>query len=386
MARKPPKYALHKPSGHARVRISGKDFYLGEYNSKESLEEYDRLLAKYFLGSLDVDRDSLLIARLAIMYVEHARGYYLKDGVQTSEVNAIQMALKPLVKMFGREKIHSFGPRKLGMVRESMIQLKWARTTINQAIQRINRMLRWASQNEYAEASVYQSCRTMTGLRRGRCEAKESEPVQPAPPTNIDAIELFVARPIWSMIQLQLCTGMRPGEVCIVRASDIDVSGPVWEFRPQTHKTAHHGRERLIFIGPRGQEILRSYVATTEDEGYLFRPDAAETVRQTLRKASRQTPITPSQAKRSRKADPKRTPGERYQRTSYTRAIARACRLAKVPEWSPNQLRHNAATDLRKIHGLEGTRTVLGHSTTDMTQIYAEIDFEAARKIMLASG
>jgi site-specific recombinase XerC len=29
---------------------------------------------------------------------------------------------------------------------------------------------------------------------------------------------------------------------------------------------------------------------------------------------------------------------------------------------------------------------VLGHSTTDMTQIYAEIDFEAARKIMLASG
>ena len=181
------------------------------------------------------------------------------------------------------------------------------------------------------------------------------------------------------MIQLQLCTGMRPGEVCIIRASDIDVSGPVWEFRPQTHKTAHHGRERLIFIGPRGQEILRSYMATTEDEGYLFRPDAAETVRQTLRKASRQTPITPSQAKRSRKADPKRTPGERYQRTSYTRAIARACRLAKVPEWSPNQLRHNAATDLRKIHGLEGTRTVLGHSTTD-------IDFEAARKIMLASG
>ena len=79
MARKPPKYALHKPSGHARVRINGKDFYLGEHNSKESLEEYDRLLAKYFLGSLDVDRDSLLIARLAIMYVEHARGYYLKE-------------------------------------------------------------------------------------------------------------------------------------------------------------------------------------------------------------------------------------------------------------------------------------------------------------------
>ena len=51
-----------------------------------------------------------------------------------------------------------------------------------------------------------------------------------------------------------------------------------------------------------------------------------------------------------------------------------------------NQLRQDAATELRKIHGLEGTRTVLGHSSTDMTQVYAEIDFDAARKIMLASG
>ncbi|MEJ7591114.1 MAG: hypothetical protein WKF77_06160 [Planctomycetaceae bacterium] len=29
-------------------------------------------------------------------------------------------------------------------------------------------------------------------------------------------------------------------------------------------------------------------------------------------------------------------------------AIARACKLAKVPLWSPNRLRHNAATELRK--------------------------------------
>jgi hypothetical protein len=103
MARKPPKYALHT-SGQARVRINGKDFYLNEYNSKDSLEAYERLLAKYFLGSLDVDRDSLQISRLSIMYVEYARGYYRKDGVQTSDVHAIQMALRPLVKMFGREK------------------------------------------------------------------------------------------------------------------------------------------------------------------------------------------------------------------------------------------------------------------------------------------
>ena len=188
------------------------------------------------------------------------------------------------------------------------------------------------------------------------------------------------------MIQLQLCTGMRPGEVCILRARDLDRSGDVWTFIPQTHKTAHHGRQRLIFIGPRGQEILQPYLASLKDDGYVFRPDAAEKARNQLRKSQRKSPMTPSQAKRKPKATPKKSAGEYYLRTSYTRAITRACKLAKINEWAPNQLRHNAATELRKKHGLEGTRTVLGHSTTDMTEIYAEIDFETARKIMRSSG
>lgn len=386
MTRKLPKYALHKPSGHARVRINGKDYYLGVYDSPESHEEYDRLIAKYVLKKLDPVRDSVSIARLAVMYVEFAKGYYLKDGKPTSEISVIQLGLKPLIRLFGSEKANAFGPRKLKLVREDMISRKLARTTINKAVQRINRMLRWATENEIVDGSVSTACKAIAGLRRGRCEARETTSVQPVPPADVDAIELFVSRPVWSMIQLQLCTGMRPGEVCIIRACNIDVSGPVWEYRPQTHKTAHHGRKRLIFIGPKGQEILRPYMATTKDEGYLFRPDVAEESRNAIKRAGRKSPMTPSQAKRTRSESPKRPPGKRYQRVSYTRAISRACKLAKVPDWSPNQLRHNAATNLRKIHGLEGTRTVLGHSTTDMTQVYAEIDFDAARKIMEASG
>jgi hypothetical protein len=41
-------YLLHRPSGRARVRINGRDVYLGRYNSPESLEEYRRLLAEHF--------------------------------------------------------------------------------------------------------------------------------------------------------------------------------------------------------------------------------------------------------------------------------------------------------------------------------------------------
>jgi integrase len=385
MPKRAPKYSLHKPSGRARVRIKGKDIYLGDYNSRESLERYNEIVAKWLTGKCDIDREALTLSRLAIMYVDFARGYYRKDGSETAEVYCIQMALKPLIRMHGRENVGNFGPRKLKAVRDEMIRLNWARTTINASVQRINRMFRWAAENEYADAAVYQSCRSMTGLRRGRCNARETKPVQPAPQCDIDAIELYVSRQIWSMIQLQLVTGMRPGEVCMIRGCDLDQSGPVWEYRPQTHKTEHHGRQRLIFIGPRGQAILKPYLDLYPD-GSLFRPDDSERARNSLRKSGRKTPMTPGHANRTRKEDPQRTPGERYQRTSYTRAISRACRLAKVPEWSPNQLRHNAATELRKQFGLEATRTVLGHSNADMTQVYAELDFDVARKIMLSSG
>ena len=40
-----PSYQLHKPTGQARVRIHGKDYYLGKHGSQESRQRYKLLLA-----------------------------------------------------------------------------------------------------------------------------------------------------------------------------------------------------------------------------------------------------------------------------------------------------------------------------------------------------
>jgi len=53
--------------------------------------------------------------------------------------------------------------------------------------------------------------------------------------------------------------------------------------------------------------------------------------------------------------------------------------------WSPNQLRHAAATEIRSEFGLEAAQVILGHSQANVTQIYAERDTakgqEVARRI-----
>ncbi len=57
-----------------------------------------------------------------------------------------------------------------------------------------------------------------------------------------------------------------------------------------------------------------------------------------------------------------------------------------MPKWHPHQLRHNAATRLRKEFGLDTARAVLGHSSTAVTEVYAELDRDKAAHAMARIG
>ena len=56
------------------------------------------------------------------------------------------------------------------------------------------------------------------------------------------------------------------------RSCDVETSGEVRVYRLEWHRTEHHGRERVICIGPRaqdigprGQDVLRSYLLRPKD-------------------------------------------------------------------------------------------------------------------------
>jgi integrase len=78
--------------------------------------------------------------------------------------------------------------------------------------------------------------------------------------------------------------------------------------------------------------------------------------------------------------------GRAFKVHGYRTAIGRACERLGIPNWSPNQLRHTAATAIRREAGIETARTVLGHSSVDVTEIYAERDYAAARSIIAKIG
>ena len=91
----------------------------------------------------------------------------------------------------------------------------------------------------------------VAGLRRGKTQAKDSEPVRPIRDDIVDAVKPFGARQVWAMIDLQRLTGMRPGEVVRMRGRDVDLTGDAPVYRPAKHKTQHQGHERAVYIGPK---------------------------------------------------------------------------------------------------------------------------------------
>jgi integrase len=232
--------------------------------------------------------------------------------------------------------------------------------------------------------SVYHGLRAVSGLQKGRTEARKPKPVKPIPEPDFVAVRPFVSRQVWAMIELQRLTGMRPGEVVAIRYADLDTSNTIWVYRPRQHKTAQRDRDRTICLGPRAQDVLKPWLKA-EANTHLFNPAEARTEPQALRRRKHQSDAV--EGKRSSRATlaPNLPAGDHYSVRSDHHAIQRACCKAGVRHRHPNQLRHLTATRIRQQYDLEAAQVILGHAKADVT-VYTERALARAMKIVAQFG
>ncbi|WP_406699153.1 site-specific integrase [Singulisphaera sp. Ch08] len=430
-----PSYRLHRPSGQAVVTLSGRDFYLGPHGTKTSKAEYDRLVGEWLahgrrLPSASAAQADLTVNELLLAYWNHAEAHYTRDGKPTRHLANIRDAIRPLRALYGHTRAADFGAAAFKAVRKAMIDAGLCRNTINGRLGKVRSMFRWATEERLVPADVLHELASVKALKRGRDGVRETEPVGPVPDNRVAAVLPHVPASVAAMIEVQRLTGMRPGEVAAMRGGDLDRSADVWSYLPARHKSDHLGKSRVIFIGPKAQEVLMPWLRADSD-AYLFSPIVAVEARNTSRRAARKTPLTPSQRARKRKRNPKRPPRQSYDKNAYCQAVARGCRKAfphqeeaareakakdkrltreqrraayedlqawriehradlaewhRRNRWHPNQLRHSAATAIRQRFGLEAAQTVLGHSRADVTQVYAERDMAKAYEVARLVG
>lgn len=382
--------------GQRRVQL-----VLGPWKSKQADTEYKRYLIEFAAGTFRHSAGDATLNELFDAFLKHADVHYRRpDGTPTSEIEAYESAIEIVIRAYGRELAREFGPLRLEAVRYAMIEKGWCRTRINQQVGRLRRVFKWAVSKEIIPADVLVGLQSLAGLQRGRTQAEEREPVKPVDEATINATLPFLTRHVAGMVRLQSLTAMRPGEVCLIRHSEIDISAAVWLYQPSYHKMAYRNEFRTIPLGPLAQSVLAEFPTDKLDD-FIFSPLRSVEEVIATRKANRATPRYRSHMRHNaakRKLKPKRKAGQLYTTQSYGRAIAKAVRLANerrtadekevepIPHWHPNQLRHSAATRFRVQFGLEAAQVILGHKRADVTQIYAERNTALALKVAAVIG
>ena len=261
-----PKYCLHKARGLAYVRDHGKVRYLGKHGSPESKEAYTRFLMDWQARQanapppLPVPGIDLTVVELCAAYWDFAQRYYTKNGKPSGWLTHIRLMLRKVRESHGHTPAGDFGPRKLKAIRQSMIDAGHSRPYINKLVPIVLRMFKWATAEELLLGNVYQALRSVEGLKKGRTAARETKPVLPAPDDVVYATLPYLPPVVADMVRFERLTGCRPGEVCSLRPCDVERSGEVWQYRPESHKTEHHGRQRIIYIGPHAQVVLSPYL------------------------------------------------------------------------------------------------------------------------------
>jgi hypothetical protein len=120
-----PAYQLHGHTGQARVKIEGKDHYLGPFGSEESKQKYQEIVrdlierrAREEVKRLAQVVTNLTIAELVASYLAWATTRYTKFGRPTTEFgNVVDMA-RLLLERHSHELVSSFGPFKLMALRD----------------------------------------------------------------------------------------------------------------------------------------------------------------------------------------------------------------------------------------------------------------------------
>lgn len=397
---------LHRRSGKARLRIGGKEHWLGVFGSPEAQAEYDRLIEQHFASQAtvppsphnqapdeaattdpcnaqrnqqnqrneaglqwhpDAVSGAVTVTVLVAEFWKWAQVRYRKrDGTPTREAQNFVSVIRRLREKYGVLPVEEFGPARLLELRDAWVrgdlgtgdrrrrkrrQTDLARDTINGAVRRVRQVFRWGVSRELVSRDLLARLETLEPLGEGQ-GGRETPGTRGAVEWPLVEKTLPALPPLLrAFVTVAFHSGARPSELARLTTAMIDRTEDIWIADLSEHKTAHKGKRRRLFFGPSSIAALTPWLLPAQPDEPIFSPRRVDD-----RQAKRQG---------------KRPPGRTYGRSSLDQALRRAIDRAGVESWSLGQLRHSAAVRMTDAIDLEASRQALGHSSAAMTRHYA---------------
>jgi integrase len=394
-----PRPRFHKGTGQARVRVNGREIWLGRWASPEADAKYRALLqawaasggeeitapapaaatmtAAAATAASQPQLEQLTVGELLVRYLMVVKAERAVDRTHSKWWLARSVALA----LNSRQAVplDQFGPRMLAEVQHELAtgdmpkkrsgHTKRSRAQVAKTVNAIRAMFAWAVSQEMIQPDRLLALKTVPPLKPGL--AREGDPREPVDDKLVDKTRKKLPPVVADMVEFMRRTGCRPTEAIRLRMADVEKLPGVWKWTLGRHKNAHRGKRRVIAIGPRAAAIAKRWATGKPADALVFdRSDMSRkpTGRSTIPIQLHRHPPAPFDAELIRKL------------------VARACEAAEVPVWTPYQLRHTALTKARQLAGLEAAAAVGGHAASRMTEAYAKDDFDKAVTVAAKIG
>jgi integrase len=289
---------------------------------------------------------------LASLYLDHARTYYRRrNGDPTREHLNMRTSIERFLSFAGDGRMDASKVTR-HLVRAWLDQLiaeDLSRSYINATLARVRRWLRWCVELDFAGDHVIAELALVRSLPAHRSKAREAPPRVPAVLADVLHVLPFMPRVPRDVCQLLVLTGARLGEILLATNADVDLEHQL--IRPAIHKSAHLGKTRTIPLSAPAIAIVQRH------HRYFCPADALF-------------------------ASPRS--GTSYNPGSIRAAIRRACQRADVPVFTPHQVRHAVARQVREVSGLDAAQALLGHSSRSMTEHYAPVSADRSAQAVQA--
>ncbi len=360
-------------NNQAFIEYKLKRHYLGVWGTDEVNQRYAECLKQIVSAKQVVPR------KRAKSETECTLNGLIQRYLQTAEMRSSpkefredKRALLNLSDFCGTTPGDEFGPLALTAFQTYCMTLKdqrakdqaaaqlVSRTYVNKIVKRVRHFIKWCCANEKIPAEQYHKLQTVRPLMIGDPGTRESDPILPVDDEIVQATLPFMKPVIATMVQMQLLCGMRPGEVCRMKMSDIDRKLDIWLYKVQRHKRTRNGQVLYKALNVTAQAVLKDYLREDPDEP-LFSPLESEVLRV-------------SQNIRARRRKKIRN---YYDTESYNQAIENAIKKAKragveIPHWHALQIRHSSGTQVSQLLGQQAAQRWLGHKNLNTTNIYTE--------------
>jgi integrase len=340
----------------------------GRYTRQQVMAQYEDYMQREWLPQQPtVDQRTGLpaytVKQLADEYEAIMKAEYNQGGRSKGHLSNVKTAMAALREHAGSVPARAMRAADLSNVRTGMINAGLSQKSINTRLGVIRQCFKWAIKRSLVPDTVSIILSVVGGVRYN--EAKNPVEVRPVSRELVTMAQKHMSPGLADMVELGWLTGMRPGELFRMRTVDIERDGPIWEYAPREHKSRHKGKARRIFFGPKAQKILSRHLKT-DVQAAVF---------------------VPREVVPDAKPNKRRAAAKQFNDKMYRDWIRRACEAAGIrPHWFPYMLRHSWATQVRKAFGSEAAQVGLGHANLNTTEIYAERDWDLARKVAKRVG